>query len=234
MRERKSIAAPVTLPGNIKQHSVRQHNRHTNALTELFYGAIRRSRELVPRIPSPLGPTLLWETLLRETRLRELSTPLRSPQVQSAPRISSQPMSVNGLNHFNITASSTLIEKVKQFYIDIVGLTVGPRAHLDHGGYWLYAGKQPILHLSAQPNIEQSKAKGEGFFNHISLSCVGLQATVSKMLATGTPYRVIELSDLGQTQIFITDPAGIGVELTFFDEQCIPSRLCSSLQVADL
>ena len=219
MREITTISAPVTLPEN-----VRPHRRHTKALTEFFHGAMRRSRALlVPRITSPLAHTHLWETLLKETRLRKLSTPLQLPQPQlpqpqSPPLISSQPMSVNGLNHFNITASSALIEQVKQFYIDIVGLTVGPRAHLDHGGYWLYAGTQPILHLSARPNKKQNKVEGEGFFNHISLSCVGLQATIAKMLATGTPYRIIELSDLGQTQVFITDPAGIGVELTFFDE----------------
>lgn len=127
-------------------------------------------------------------------------------------------MAVTGLNHFNITASPALIEKVKMFYMDVVGLTVGPRAHLDHSGYWLYAGNQPILHLSARPNIGNSTAEYKSLFNHISLSCVGLKATVSKLSATKTPYQIVELLDVGQTQVFITDPAGIGVELTFFNE----------------
>lgn len=124
---------------------------------------------------------------------------------------------VTGLNHFNITASTALIEQVKQFYRDVLGLAVGPRAHLDHSGYWLYAGDSPILHLSACPDLEDSTVTCRGFFNHISLSCTGLQATIARLVATETPYRVSQLLDLGQTQLFITDPAGIGVELTFFE-----------------
>ncbi len=127
-------------------------------------------------------------------------------------------MRVSGLNHFNITASPPLIEQVKQFYLDIIGLTIGPRAHLDHEGYWLYAGEVPILHLSACQNIEQVALSQKGYFNHISLSCVGLQAAIAKMIATQTPYQLIQLSDIHQTQIFLKDPADIGVELTFFDE----------------
>ena len=129
-----------------------------------------------------------------------------------------QTMAVTGLNHFNITASPDLIEQVKQFYRDILGFEVGPRAHLDHSGYWLYAGNSPILHLSACPEMDNGSARCKGFFNHISLNCVGLRATTDRLIATKTPYRTIELSDIAQTQVFITDPAGIGVELTFFNE----------------
>ncbi|MEM6599206.1 MAG: diguanylate cyclase [Cyanobacteria bacterium P01_D01_bin.36] len=125
---------------------------------------------------------------------------------------------MTGLNHFNITAPTILIEQVKRFYHDILGLTVGPRAHLSHDGYWLYAEDSPILHLSACPDLEGSVITCRGFFNHISLSCTGLQATITHLIATKTPYRIVQLLDLGQTQLFITDPAGIGVELTFFDE----------------
>lgn len=129
-----------------------------------------------------------------------------------------QEMRVSGLNHFNITASPPLIERVKQFYLEIIGLTVGPRAHLDHKGYWLYAGEVPILHLSARRNIERVTPAQKGYFNHISLSCVGLRAAIAKMTATQTPYQLIQLADIHQTQLFLKDPAGIGVELTFFDE----------------
>lgn len=127
-------------------------------------------------------------------------------------------MQVSGLNHFNITASPLLIERVKRFYIDTIGLVVGPRAHLDHEGYWLYAGEIPLLHLSACQTMETTATVSKGYFNHISMSCVGLKAAIAKMNVTRTPYRLIQLSDIHQTQIFLTDPAGIGVELTFFNE----------------
>lgn len=125
---------------------------------------------------------------------------------------------VCGLDHYNITASPSLIERVKHFYTDIIGLQVGPRAHLDHQGYWLYAGTMPILHLSARANAPVTYSAPQSFFNHISLRCVGLSAAIAKLQATLTPYRIVKLADLKQTQIFLTDPAGLSVELTFVDE----------------
>ncbi|MGB7088332.1 MAG: hypothetical protein WBD47_22445 [Phormidesmis sp.] len=130
----------------------------------------------------------------------------------------SQQMQISGLNHFNITASPRLIEQVKRFYTGVIGLTVGPRAHLDHEGYWLYAGEVPLLHLSTRQEMETTAMHCKGHFNHISLSCVGLASAIAKMVTTGTPYRIIQLDDIHQTQIFLTDPAGISVELTFLDE----------------
>lgn len=127
-------------------------------------------------------------------------------------------MSVCGLNHFNITASRALIEQVKHFYTAVIGLKLGPRAQLANDGYWLYAGRMPIVHLSVQPGMATSLKMPKGYFNHISLSCVGLERAIAKMNATQTPYRLIQLPDIHQTQIFVTDPAGIGVELTFSNE----------------
>lgn len=149
--------------------------------------------------------------------------PISSPRSAKAiaSKTASPKMQVVGLNHFNITAAPRLIEQVKQFYIDIVGLKMGARAHLDHEGYWLYAGAFPILHLSARPKMGMRGQQDPcpGYFNHISLGCRGLKSTLAKLTETHTPYRLIELIDIKQTQLFVTDPAGIGVELTFFNER---------------
>jgi extradiol dioxygenase family protein len=152
--------------------------------------------------------------------------------------ITPRPMNVLGLNHFNVTASPALIEQLKNFYVNVIGLTVGPRALLDHDGFWLYAGEFSIVHLSAreQSTCQQSICRNiaettaakevplvEGRFNHISLSCVGLATTIERMIAMEIPYKIAEVLGVGleggQTQIFIKDPAGIGVELTFFNEK---------------
>ncbi len=157
-------------------------------------------------------------------------TPLSRSTSQTASQTTSQTTEVLGLNHFNITASPALVEQLKSFYVEVIGLTVGPRAQLDHGGFWLYAGESAILHLSArqQSCCQQSTydiatstetPRREGCFNHISLSCTGLASTVKRLIALKIPYRIAEVPDFGQTQIFIHDPAGIGVELTFLNER---------------
>lgn len=164
------------------------------------------------------SPTVIATAPSTTKSSTSLSADLSADLLKKISLQTSPERAVTGLNHFNITASTTLIEQVKRFYLDILGLTVGPRAHLGHGGYWLYAGDSPILHLSACPDLEGSVVTCRGFFNHISLSCTGLQATITHLVATKIPHRIVQLSDIGQTQVFITDPAGIGVELTFFDE----------------
>jgi catechol 2,3-dioxygenase-like lactoylglutathione lyase family enzyme len=62
-------------------------------------------------------------------------------------------MSVVGFNHYNLRAPRELMEQLKAFYCDVLGLTQGKRPPFDSFGYWLYAGDQCVLHLSeAQPD----------------------------------------------------------------------------------
>lgn len=42
-----------------------------------------------------------------------------------------------GLNHFNITAPGELLEKVRDFYVEVLGLIVGERPGFRRNGFWL-------------------------------------------------------------------------------------------------
>ena len=57
-------------------------------------------------------------------------------------------MTVVGFNHYNLRAPRELLEQLRSFYCDVVGLRVGPRPSFASFGYWLYAGEQDILHLT--------------------------------------------------------------------------------------
>lgn len=135
-------------------------------------------------------------------------------------------MTVLGLNHFNITAPPHLVEELKHFYVDIIGLTMGAKAALNHDGYWLYAvnsaSSQPVLHLNTCQEIQASTDVRQGYFNHISLTCMGLVAAVSKLIVTGLPYQLTQVPSINLIQVFVKDPAGIGVELSFFNEDLAP------------
>jgi catechol 2,3-dioxygenase-like lactoylglutathione lyase family enzyme len=54
-------------------------------------------------------------------------------------------MPAMSLNHYTIQARD--LEATKNFYTDIVGLTVGDRPPLTFPGYWLYCGGIPTVHL---------------------------------------------------------------------------------------
>jgi catechol 2,3-dioxygenase-like lactoylglutathione lyase family enzyme len=126
-------------------------------------------------------------------------------------------MSVVGLNHFNLTAPWELLEQVRDFYVDVVGLTVGDRPDFARKGFWLYAGDKPIVHLIACRDGDV-RAHGEAapsFIDHIAFTCKGLSEVVERLKGLGIVYKVTEAPSRGQVQIFVRDPAGVGIELNF-------------------
>lgn len=126
-------------------------------------------------------------------------------------------MCVVGLNHFNITAPYKLLEKVRDFYVDVLGLTEGERPNFSRKGFWLYAGEMPIVHLTA---CDESDVQGEtgslhSFLDHVAFSCRGLRGMLEHLQRLNIPYRIVEKP--AQVQVFLRDPAGVGVELTFVE-----------------
>ena len=120
---------------------------------------------------------------------------------------------IAGLAHVNIRAPEALIEAVRAFYRDVIGLRDGPRPPLRSRGYWLYAGERDVLHLTIDPRIE--RASGGGRLDHVAFAASDLDATIARLEAAGIAYERGDVPPLGQVQLFLTDPAGIGVELNF-------------------
>jgi catechol 2,3-dioxygenase-like lactoylglutathione lyase family enzyme len=129
-------------------------------------------------------------------------------------------METVGLSHFNITTPYELLEKVRDFYVEVVGLAVGDRPGFRRRGFWLYAGNEPIVHLTAC-DPDDGRAVGEAglsFFDHIAFSCEGLLGLIERLGCLKIPYEVVEIPSLKQIQVFVRDPAGVGVELNFVNE----------------
>lgn len=129
-------------------------------------------------------------------------------------------MNTVGLNHFNITAPYELLERVRDFYIEVLGLALGERPDFRRKGFWLYAGEEPLVHLTAcdPSDVRSLGESGRHFFDHIAFSCKGLSGVIERLKQSGIPYEVIEIASLKQWQVFVRDPAGVGVELNFVNE----------------
>ena len=123
---------------------------------------------------------------------------------------------VQGIDHVNLSAPAELLERVRHFYVDIIGLHEGPRPTFRSGsrGYWLYAGAEPVMHLTSRGG-GQASAQATGWLDHIAFACVGLPAMRAKLDAAGVTYRIDVVDMPPQVQLFLTDPAGVGVELNF-------------------
>jgi catechol 2,3-dioxygenase-like lactoylglutathione lyase family enzyme len=123
---------------------------------------------------------------------------------------------VRGLAHANIRAPEAMVERLRHFYIDLIGLRQGPRPAFRSGshGYWLYAGETDVLHLSIAGPGDAPPAP-TGHFNHLAFACTDPDATRARLDAAGMPYEVDVVEEPGQLQLFLTDPCGLHIELNF-------------------
>ncbi|KND54312.1 hypothetical protein BPUN_4579 [Candidatus Paraburkholderia kirkii] len=55
------------------------------------------------------------------------------------------------LDHVTIVAPAC--EANMRFFVDVAGMRVGPRPPFGVGGYWLYLGSRPAVHLIASGAI---------------------------------------------------------------------------------
>jgi catechol 2,3-dioxygenase-like lactoylglutathione lyase family enzyme len=125
-----------------------------------------------------------------------------------------------GLNHFNITAPYDLLEAVRDFYVEILGLAVGERPDFRRKGFWLYASSKPIVHLTAcdAADVRAGGESAQSFLDHIAFSCQGLSKVLARLKSLNIDYEVMEIASLEQVQVFVRDPAGVSVELNFSGE----------------
>lgn len=127
-------------------------------------------------------------------------------------------MGVRGLNHFNITASAEIIERVRDFYVEVLGLSVGDRPGFRREGFWLYASSEAVVHLTTEDGDDTRTPNARTTFDHVAFSCEGLREFVERLERAGVEYEVDEVASLGQVQLFLRDPAGVGLELNFTGE----------------
>lgn len=124
---------------------------------------------------------------------------------------------IHGLNHINLRAPKALLDVLRDFYRDVLGLEIGPRPAFDTPGYWLYAGGQPVLHLAEQApdEAQRSPASAPGVFDHTAFTASDPEATADRLRQHGVAFEVSRSELTRQHQFFFSDPAGNGIELNF-------------------
>jgi len=108
-----------------------------------------------------------------------------------------------------------VLEGIRDWYRDTIGLSVGERPPFDNRGYWLYAGGRPVLHLSEETPGERHPVPGQGTFDHVAFACGDFDAMRARLEKLGVAFRVGDVPLTRTRQIFLRDPAGNGVELNF-------------------
>ena len=116
-----------------------------------------------------------------------------------------------GMNHFTIISEDT--QKTLDFYVGLLGLSVGHRPDLGFPGAWLYGGgEQALLHIYFDRPIPAQRA---GVIDHMAFSATGLAAVKARFDAAGVRYDLKRQAGAGTWQLFSYDPNGAKVELDF-------------------
>jgi catechol 2,3-dioxygenase-like lactoylglutathione lyase family enzyme len=117
------------------------------------------------------------------------------------------------------------IEKTKDFYRDVIGLTVGFRADLGFPGYWLYLGDTPVIHIAEWESYTvhsnklgipvTTRSASTGAFDHIAFNGTGAQEMMARLDALKIPYGRNDVAVASLIQLFLFDPNGIKIELNY-------------------
>ena len=128
-------------------------------------------------------------------------------------------MRITHSDHYNIRIKQSDLQKLRDFYVNVIGLTEGARPKFQFPGYWLYGGAEAaILHLAAtlpESADDMAADKPTGQFDHISLKASDSVSARARLKAAGVEFDECPVPGWRMNQIFFTDPAGLKVELTF-------------------
>lgn len=124
---------------------------------------------------------------------------------------------IKGIDHYNLRSDVQMIEILKEFYINIVGLDLGERPPFKSKGYWLYAGDKDILHLSSSKNNIKNLVDVNSTLDHVSFSAIDKNFYVSILNKNNINFKERFIPEMNIEQLFFKDPAGNGIELIFKD-----------------
>ena len=129
-------------------------------------------------------------------------------------------MPVIALHHYTIRCTPHELPSLVDFYTRVMRLQVGARPEIPAPGAWLYAQGQPIVHLYAhlsRPDAAMQPATGH--VDHISFRSRGLKEVREHLGALGVPFAEAPVPGWDIHQLFLQDPRGLKIEMTFWTDQ---------------
>jgi catechol 2,3-dioxygenase-like lactoylglutathione lyase family enzyme len=128
-------------------------------------------------------------------------------------------MRVAGL--FHVAIKSNDLEATRFFYREVMGLVEVARPDFGFPGAWLACpipGGQAIFHIYAGGpalGAEGRAPAGSAAIDHVSLSCAGYHDFVARFRKHGLDWREFLVPGTTLWQLFVYDPSGVQLELTF-------------------
>lgn len=150
-------------------------------------------------------------------------------------------MALSHLEHFLI--QTTDMNKTRDWWVDVLGLRVGPAPDFKFPVCWLYIGDTDVLHLTtggadvsanrkAYLGQQSTATEGSGVVDHIAFRASGLPEMMENLKSRSVTFTQRMVDDQGLFQLFLLDPNGVKVELNFSNEEAAgiaPELMASEL-----
>jgi catechol 2,3-dioxygenase-like lactoylglutathione lyase family enzyme len=126
---------------------------------------------------------------------------------------------ITGLLHVAIKTND--LDRTIRFYRDVIGLAEAPRPAFGYPGAWLAVptpGGEALIHIYAggpAMGATGHAPSGTGAVDHVSLTARGYGAFRERFRAHGLPFREFVVPGKALWQLFVFDPSGVQLELTF-------------------
>ena len=87
-----------------------------------------------------------------------------------------------------------MFEDVRNFYLEVIGLSEGFRPKVPIRGYWLYLPDLPVLHLMGWNVFAETPKYDKGHIDHVAFSCDGLEEFINKLKGLNVLYSPLDFN----------------------------------------
>ena len=133
-------------------------------------------------------------------------------------------MPLSHIEHFLLQTAD--MEKTREWYVNVLGMRVGPNPDFKFPVFWLYLGDKDVVHVTEggakvsenrkrYVGQESQATQGTGVLDHIAFRATGLAGMLGHLRALGIEFKQRRVNDQGLYQLFMLDPNGIKIELNF-------------------
>jgi catechol 2,3-dioxygenase-like lactoylglutathione lyase family enzyme len=133
-------------------------------------------------------------------------------------------MPLHHLQHFLIQTED--LEKTRDWYVEVLGMRVGPHPDFKFPVHWLYIGDTDVLHITqGGANVSENRMKylgqqstaatGSGVVDHVAFRATGLLDMIASLKKKGIDFKERRVNNQGLYQLFLLDPNGVKIELNF-------------------
>ncbi|RWC33549.1 hypothetical protein [Mesorhizobium sp.] len=126
---------------------------------------------------------------------------------------------VTGL--FHVLVKTNDLPLTLKFYKEVIGLREAPRPAFGNPGAWLACSSpvgEQIIHIwagGAGMGPTGVSPYGTGTIDHVSFTAIGHEGYRARFKKYGLPWREYIIPNTTLWQLFVYDPSGVQIELTF-------------------